>query len=319
MDFNNQNEQPVSINPYLGYATQKNFISPNFQNSMDSTTVNSPNNASMGFNNLHDTTEVRTPKTMGLSMNNSVVNVSRKEETPSDVIKEEKRTPEVVGASFNRLVSHVPSESSNRFGVQPLAENTERSMLPKPVTEEDIRIANERLSKAENSSKRKVSNWFSRLLDQRGQDYISSGKLSIDEVSKNAERIIDDMIGGRIDYDAYGKYIIDPIVIQTLINYCANKIAINKTLQFSLGYTYNDYISKNDLTDDPERYMTLCGIDDGFARNMTQSISIVNQDIGVYSILYNKLCYANSTKNTSSLFSLVNDLNNYKKQMRKRY
>lgn len=314
MDFNNQQSNPN--NPYLGYVEQRQKVSPNFQ----TYNTNNPgvNNASFGFNTLReDETRQRTPKSMGLTMGNSIRAIN--DEKPSDVIKEEKRIPETVNPSFNRLTIPGNRESSNRFGVQPLAENIERSMLPKPVTEEDIRIANERLNKAENPSRRKISNWFSRLLDQRGQDYISSGKLTIDEVSKNAERIIDDMIAGKIDYDIYGKYIIEPVIIQTLINYCANKLAINKVLQFSLGYTYNDYMSKSDLTDDPERYMTLCNIDDGFARNMAQSISIINQDIGVYSILYNKLCYANTTKNTSSLFSLTNDLNNYKKQMRKRY
>lgn len=304
-----------SNNPYLGYVEQRQNVTPNFTNAETNT---QRSGASMGFNKLHDNTVNRTPVSMGLSMGHSVINTTSTE-NDATVVKNEKRKPEEVTASFGGLVRNTYKESSNRFGVQPLAEDIDRSMLPKPVTPEDIKNANERLSKAENSSKRKVSNWFSRLLDQRGQDYISSGKLTIDEVSKNAERIIDDMIGGRIDYDAYGKYIINPIVIQTLINYCANKLAINKALQFSLGYTYNDYMSRTDMGDDPERYMTLCGIDDGFARNMAQSISIVNQDIGLYSILYSKLCYADSTKNTSSLFSLTNELNNYKKQMRKRY
>ncbi len=304
-------------NPYLGYAEQHQNVSPDFTNVNNGT---DQNNTSMGFNKLHDNTANRTPKSMGLSMNNSIIQTSFSNDVSNEatIVKEEKRVPEVVTTSFNNLVSHT-SETSNRFGVQPLAEDIDRSMLPKPVTQEDITKANERLNKAENSSKRKVSNWFSRLLDQRGQDYISSGKLTIDEVSKNAERIIDDMIAGRIDYDTYGKYVINPVVIQTLINYCANKLAINKTLQFSLGYTYNDYMSRSDMGDDPERYMTLYNIDDGFARNMAQSISIVNQDIGLYSILYSKLCYADTTKNTSSLFSLTNELNNYKKQMRKRY
>ena len=38
--------------------------------------------------------------------------------------------------------------------------------------------------------------------------------------------------------------------------YCSNKLAINRALQFSLGYVYNDYVGKNYLSDDPERYNT---------------------------------------------------------------
>ena len=47
--------------------------------------------------------------------------------------------------------------------------------------------------------------------------------------------------------------------------------------------------------------------------------SIVNQDIAIYSILFNRLSYVNATKNASNLYSLINELNSYKKQMKKRY
>jgi hypothetical protein len=300
-------------NPYLGHLER----STQMLNPKMSLASEIEPNATVSFSGLHDPYKKRIPVSMGLSMPNSVSHVDK--EASADVMTQANRTPQDVAVSFGNLVTPVYKESSNRFGVQPLAEDVDRSMLPKPITEEDIKAANERLNKAEQVSSKKVNNWFSRLLDQRGQDYISSGKLTIDEVSKNAERIIDDMIAGRIDYDKYGQYIVNPVVIQTLVNYCSNKLAINKALQFSLGYTYNDYSTKTDLTDDPERYITLSGIDDGLARNMAQSISIVNQDIGLYSILYNKLLYVNNTKNASSLFSLTNELNNYKKQMRKRY
>ena len=63
----------------------------------------------------------------------------------------------------------------------------------------------------------------------------------------------------------------------------------------------------------------LAVIDDSMSRNITQSIAIVNQDIGVYDILYKKLTFVEATKNVSSLFSLTNELNAYKKQLKKRY
>jgi hypothetical protein len=212
------------------------------------------------------------------------------------------------------LISNYTPNYDLKFGVQAIPVDIDRSMLPKPVTQESLHP-----NKEDKPSGRKISNWFTRLIDQKGEEYINSGRLTIEEVSKNAERIIDDMIAGRIDYDKFGKYLIMPVIIETLINYCSNKLAINRALQFSLGYIYNDYIEKGNLIDDPERYAVLANIDDSLIRDITQSIAIVNQDITIYSILYNRFCYVNNTKNVSNLYSLINELNSYKKQMRKRY
>ena len=222
--------------------------------------------------------------------------------------------PEYIDTGFNSLISDYTPNYDLKFGVQAIPVDIDRSMLPKPVTQESLHP-----NKDDKPSGRKISNWFTRLIDQRGEEYLTSGRLTIEEVSKNAERIIDDMIAGRIDYDKFGKYLIMPVIIETLINYCSNKLAINRALQFSLGYIYNDYIEKGNLIDDPERYAILSGIDDSLIRDITQSIAIVNQDITIYSILYNRFCYVNNTKNVSNLYSLINELNSYKKQMRKRY
>ena len=73
------------------------------------------------------------------------------------------------------------------------------------------------------------------------------------------------------------------------------------------------------FVEDQERIKALSVIDDSLSRNITQAIAIVNQDIGMYEMLYNKLKYVEATKNASSLFSLPNDLGNLKKQMKRRY
>lgn len=225
---------------------------------------------------------------------------------------------------FNNLVGVDPNyQPQQMFAIQPIPEDVDRSMLPKPAPANSVvEDATAHLSKAQAqdySVGRKVNNWFTRLLDQRGEDYISSGKLSVDEVSKNAERILDDMIAGRVDYIKQGPILISPIIIDTLINYCANKLAINRAIQYALGYVYNDYTSRQQLMNDPQRLASLSVIDDSMSRNITQAIAIVNQDIGVYDILYKKLTFVEATKNASSLFSLTNDLNAYKKQVKKRY
>lgn len=225
---------------------------------------------------------------------------------------------------FNTLVGVDPNyQPQQKFAIQPIPIDVDRSMLPKPeVVNSVMEDATAHLNKAQAqdySVGKKVNNWFTRLLDQRGQDYIDSGKLSIDEVSKNAEKILDDMIAGRVDYIKQGPILITPIIIDTLINYCANKLAINRAIQFSLGYVYNDFTNRQSFYDDPDRLTSLSTIDDSMSRNITQAIAIVSQDIGVYDILYRKLTFVEATKNVSSLFSLTNELNAYKKQLKKRY
>lgn len=225
---------------------------------------------------------------------------------------------------FNTLVGVDPNyQPQQKFAIQPIPIDVDRSMLPKPeIVNSVMEDATAHLNKAQAqdySVGKKVNNWFTRLLDQRGQDYIDSGKLSIDEVSKNAEKILDDMIAGRVDYIKQGPILITPIIIDTLINYCANKLAINRAIQFSLGYVYNDFTNRQNFYDDPDRLGSLSTIDDSMSRNITQAIAIVSQDIGVYDILYRKLTFVEATKNVSSLFSLTNELNAYKKQLKKRY
>lgn len=240
-------------------------------------------------------------------------------------------TEEVTTAKmeFNNLVKEAPAPiPEQKFAIQPIPIEMDRSMLPKPVTRTIVddaigsvnSLINKQPSKAETVGRR-LNNWFSRICDQKGADYITSGKITIDEVSKNAERILDDMISGRIDYSKQGYLIIQPVIIETLLNYCSNKLAISRAIQFSLGYVYNDFTNKEVIQshNDFDRLSILNRIDDGLSRNITQSISIVNQDIGVYEVLYNKLQYVQITQNASSLFSLTTDLNNFRKQMKRRY
>lgn len=255
------------------------------------------------------------PQPVGLPMDNLIV-PDTNNATPKYVEK----------VSFGGLVSEPdPRYNEENFSVYSIPNGLDRSMLPIAGNITDLIGSelnnshnNKNNSSAEFSKKYKVTNWFTRLLDQRGEDYISSGKLTVDEVSRNAEKILDDMISGRVNYDTQAQYIINPVVIETLINYCSNKLAINKAIQFALGYLYTDYVNRG-FIEDTQRLENLAQINDALSRNITHAISIVNQDVDIYTILYNKLVYANDTKNISALFSLSNDLNNYKKQMKKRY
>ena len=167
-------------------------------------------------------------------------------------------------------------------------------------------------------NRKKYNNWFTRIVDQRGEDFLLH-RLTCDEVGKNAERIFDDMIDGRIDYVRQGKYIVLPTVIKTLIDYCTNKIAINRALQYSLNYTYNDYTNRMQYINDLDRMNILSRVDNSLSRNIIQATVIVNQNLVRYESIYQKLKYIDQTGNVSILLNLPNELGNNRKFSKKRY
>ena len=147
----------------------------------------------------------------------------------------------------------------------------------------------------------KVYNWFTRLVDQRGEDYIFSGKLTADEVNRGVGRIIDDIIYGRIDYVQQGKYLLQPSVIDTLLAYCHNKLAISYARQYAIGCAYNTSIPI------------------GVGNNLDQAKFIVEQDIYIYGVLYNRLAQAKFTNNAIILCGVSGELNVHRRSLRVRY
>lgn len=160
---------------------------------------------------------------------------------------------------------------------------------------------------------RKMSNWFTRMIDQRGEDFITIGKISVDEVGKNVDKIIDDIIAGRVDFSKHGKYIIEPIIIDTILDYCANKVNLNTANLYTQNYFYSDYVNRIQyMQTDPERFGIL-NTNDNMIRNIVRSMSMADRDIGIYTILYNKFMTVKNTKNAMVLISLNSELNAYRK------
>ena len=138
--------------------------------------------------------------------------------------------------TFSGLVRQDNKSSEKKFGIQ--ASSDDDSMLPdymdsNNMIENAIKAATtvQPVNVSYNKSVRK-NNWFTRICDQKGEDYITSGKIRVDEI--NADKILDEMINGRIDYSKQGHLVMTPIIIETLIGYCSNKLSISKALQFSL-------------------------------------------------------------------------------------
>lgn len=235
----------------------------------------------------------------------------------SPAIIEEKPITEA-SVDFSSLMTNTPMEDYVRqqFGISPVNDPhdviiynqipqipTVGSLINNPVPDS---ICNGR----------KISNWFTRMIDQRGEDFIAAGKISVDEVGKNVDKIIDDIIAGRVDFSKHGKYIIEPIIIDTILDYCANKVNLNTANLYTQNYFYSDYVNRIQyMQTDPERFGIL-NTNDNMIRNIVRSMSMADRDIGIYTILYNKFMIVKNTKNAMALISLNNELNAYRKLAR---
>ena len=216
---------------------------------------------------------------------------------------------------FSSLVSNVPMEDYVRqqFEISPVNDPHDvivYNQIPQPPVAGSL-INNPVPDSICNG--RKMSNWFTRMIDQRGEDFITIGKISVDEVGKNVDKIIDDIIAGRVDLSKHGKYIIEPIIIDTILDYCANKVNLNTANLYTQNYFYSDYVNRIQyMQTDPERFGIL-NTNDNMIRNIVRSMSMADRDIGIYTILYNKFMTVKNTKNAMVLISLNSELNAYRK------
>lgn len=191
---------------------------------------------------------------------------------------------------------------------------------PKPKTEKNNQSQKAQPNNNQvRSSGKKVHNWFTKMVERRGEEYFSANRVTVDDVSRNAERILNDIVSGYIDYNVQGKYLLNHTVLETLISYCSNKLAIYKTIHWCVGYTYNSYVHKDDSMAYRGQINAISSIDESVAQNIPQAITILNQDIGMYELLYNKLSSVKATQNISYLFSIASDMRDYLAISRKRY
>lgn len=224
---------------------------------------------------------------------------------------------EVINPDFSNLIggTRVANEITEKFGICPVENPEAVNVNPKM----DIVPANPPLINNPMEGllpTRKVNNWFSRMIEQRGEDFLNGNKMSIDEVSRNADRIIDEMIAGKVDYSKYGKYIVNHVVIDTLIDFCANKINLNSANLYTQNYFYSDYLNRMQFANDTERFIIL-STTDNMVRNIVRSMSMCERDIAIYSILYSKFKAVKNTGNALLLINLTSELNNYRKLYKK--
>lgn len=170
------------------------------------------------------------------------------------------------------------------------------------------------------NNNRRDNTWIATLIDRKGEAYIDS-ELTSDEVSKNADRIIMDIMNCKIDYGSYGIHFIKPVIIDTLISHCSSQLAKLKTESFALGYVKNDYdnnmiIHIGNIDGDmlqtfyPENRIP-AALTDNTANNVSQLLARVNQDIMIYHSILSTLQNISYTKNYYDMYALNNTLGQF--------
>ena len=171
-----------------------------------------------------------------------------------------------------------------------------------------------------NNNNRKDTTWIATLIEKRGADYIDS-QLTSDEVIKNVDRIIMDIINCRINYNAYGEHFIKPVILDTLISHCSSHLAKLKTESFALGYVKNDYdnnvithvgnVASDMLQSFYGHNRTPGTLTDSTANNISQLLARVNQDIMIYYPILNTLQTISITRNYYDMYALNNTLGQF--------
>lgn len=173
----------------------------------------------------------------------------------------------------------------------------------------------------------RMDSWFSRICDRKGEDYILSGKITTDEVNKNAERIIDDIIRGKVDYNKYGQMVMQPVILDILINYCSSQLSHKMAILFALNYVNIDYANNKIL-----HYSTIApfqlqayvqnengtdmtvypaAINESTALNIAQAIGEYANEISMLEMVKHALVNVSISGNIYELYTLVNKLAPY--------
>lgn len=160
---------------------------------------------------------------------------------------------------------------------------------------------------------RNMDNYFSRLLKNKGPNYITDGLLTEKEVARSIEIIINDIINGRIDYDKYGSCILYRPVLDTLIGHCRNKVSLYESNIYCMRYTI-DQVNSGSLHVVGPLYPNFPGtIQQICYDNIVYYYDINNREFTKYSILSQTLESVSYSHNVYELVYVSAKLKMYSK------
>lgn len=84
-----------------------------------------------------------------------------------------------------------------------------------------------------------------------GENFLDSPNVSLADIQKNAVSIVKDILNKRIDLSKYGRYILNPDVLENIILVFNNYTIYYKYIMESIEYTrtmkYNDMVSEEQV------------------------------------------------------------------------
>lgn len=150
--------------------------------------------------------------------------------------------------------------------------------------------------KKHNNNKRSnnQNNYFSQHIRERGENFISF-KNSRD-LQNDALKIFRELARGQIDINKYGNYFLDPQFLNSCLQAAWNKYSYHSISQTGVDLYISQLMGKGMMPDN-----TVISVKEDHKRKAE-----------AYTLIYNSLYSLGHTGDTSVLFVLVNQLQNYK-------
>lgn len=92
------------------------------------------------------------------------------------------------------------------------------------------------------------NNIFVKCKEKYGENFLSSGYITQDDIYRNAKNIIRDIIKSNLDLSEYGKYLMDPHVLEALIRAINEEVIQYSIISDSLRFTRmsnNNYVDNS--------------------------------------------------------------------------
>ena len=138
----------------------------------------------------------------------------------------------------------------------------------------------------------KPQSYIAMMVQRQGDDWILMS--SPDNIQQSGKRIVKDMVRGIIDYEAHGKYFLDPKFMDNLLISISNELEINTLNLVSCQYYYNAY---------PQ------------VPNLGTHIYHLQRVDYIYRVIYDRLMYVKSTNNIGYLTDISGILFNDKNHL----
>ena len=139
----------------------------------------------------------------------------------------------------------------------------------------------------------KPQSYIAMMIANRGEDWLVMS--TPENIQNSFRRIVKDMVKGIIDYEAHGKYFLDPKFMENLIIAITNELEINTLNLTSCKFYYANY---------PTAFT-----------NMGTHIAHLESLDYIYRTILDKLYYTRSTGNIGYLTDISGVLFNYKNHL----